>query len=361
MPGKGSGFHLHTPDLRKTGSDLGNFSDRLSQHGSRLDNVGSSVSSNSRRDTSGVGSKIAKFTDKAAGVFQKFITEASRITGQSGKNLHAGADAFEKTEQTNHDAIKKLQPDLKYQPKLSTIGEGKAVRFDDSAKKHDGGSAYKPPKAASPAPTNPAKTGDGTHHLTGPAQSGAHPLKTGLDGNDEPHMANVSKQQAQDISTPGRFSNKTRPGMAGSLQTGDTNLAHSSMKGGTPNRHPLVENLLDELAIRDSKGEVHETGIGPAGKGHGQCAEVGAISDYLHKANPAGDWSVQDARNHFEQVGAATVAHQPPGKKNPLPVETPPCDSCSYLTQKLSISTISPQAEPNNPGELRNFPWDSRN
>ncbi|HVV14616.1 YwqJ-related putative deaminase [Amycolatopsis sp.] len=357
MPGKG--FHLNTPDLRKTGSDLNTFSDRLSGHSSRLETLHTKVSSNTRKDKSGLGSLIGKFTDKAGGVFKKFLGESSRVTGQSGKNLHKGADAMDKTEQDHVASIKKLHSDTKVPSKLETIEEGKAVRFDDSAKKHDGGSTYKPPKVNTA--TNPAKTGDGTHHLAGDPQTGTHPLKTGLDENDTPNMTKVSHQQGQDIGAG--FSNKTRPGMASSLQTGDTTTAHSSMKGGTPNRHPLVQNLLDELATRDDQGNVHETGVGPAGKGHGQCAEVGAISDYLHKVDPNGTWSVQDARNHFEQVGGATVAHQPSSKKNPDPVETPPCVSCSYMTHKLGINAMSPQTVHNpetGKDDLMHFPWDNR-
>lgn len=356
MPGKG--FHLNTPDLRSAGSSLNSFSERLKGHNSRLESVGGKVSANGRRDKSGVGSKISGFADKATDVFRKFLGESSRVTGQSGKNLHKGADDLDKTEDSHVSTIKKLHTDAKIPDKLATIKEEPRVRFDEDAKKHDGGGKYQPP--AKNDATNPEKTGAGTQHLTSGESSNTHPLKTKLDENDDPHLTKVSEQQGKDLNRPGAFSKKNRPGMASSLQTGDANLAHSSMKKGTPKRHKLVDQVLDELATRDEKGELHPTGIGPVGKGHGRCAEVGSISDYLHKVDPDGRWTVEDARNHFEHVGGATDAHRP-GADEHSAIETPPCDSCSYLTNRLGIHSMDSQTgEGDNKDLLKDYDWDKR-
>lgn len=367
MPRKGSGFHLHTDDLRKTGSDLGDFSDRLSQHGSRLQNISNSVSNNARRDRSGVGSKIVELTDKASGVFDKFVTEASRVTGQSGKNLHTGADAVDQTERANHDAIKKLHPHLKYElkagtdqgpghrppkftPTLPTIPEEKRVRFDNSAKADDGPFTYRPRPSRT---DNPARTGSGVDHFLASDEptSGTHPLKWKNDTTqrttpERPHVVNAAIDQATELRN--QFVNRTRPGMAGSMQAGDTNVTHSSMKGGTPNRHPIVNQLLKEI---------EDNGY-PKSRGHGHCAEIGAISDYLHRVDPHGNWSIEDARKHFEHIGTATSAYRPGRNDNP-PEEAPPCDTCSYVTHRLGIYALYPQFD-RETRELKDFKWDKR-
>jgi YwqJ-like deaminase len=164
------------------------------------------------------------------------------------------------------------------------------------------------------------RTGADSNHLAeGPAQAG-HPLRqpTALE-MDSTYLG----ERLQD-----EFSNRKRPGMSGALLVGDDVEVGSSMRDGTPDLHPLVTEILDEL----------ETDGGRTGRGHGRCAEVTTISNHLWAIDPAGTMTRTEAQAYFEKRGAVTIAHTLTGS-GALQV-TAACPSCEYLTDKLCVATI---------------------
>ncbi|TDV35441.1 YwqJ-related putative deaminase [Actinophytocola oryzae] len=160
---------------------------------------------------------------------------------------------------------------------------------------------------------------DSNHAAEGPGPAG-HPLRqpTALE-NDSTYMG---EQLVTD------FSKAKRPGMSGALLVGDDIEVSSSMKGGTPDLHPLVAEILDEL----------EGDGGRTGRGHGRCAEVGAISNHLWMIDPDATMTRTEAQAYFERRGAATIAHTLTAQDT-LQV-TAACPSCEYLTDKLCVATI---------------------
>jgi hypothetical protein len=255
--------------------------------------------------------------------------------GQASDNVRTMTNNYRHTDQSAADAFGAIHDPANrvHAPHASTSGSTppRQVGFDPNTQVHhpDGtqttGTLNDNSNRPSPRPNagqlNPSAyqpiTGANTHHLTGPPEPGNHPLRVNDSG-----LTTASYMNSQGLANG--FSGKTRPGMGGALLIGDHVMPHSSMKpdSGPPNRHNVVQQVLDQ------------TPPDRRGNGHGNCAEVGAISDYLHNQDPNGQWSVQDARHHFEQVGAATTAHAPSGGGRP----TDACQSCQYLTGQLGIS-----------------------
>jgi hypothetical protein len=252
--------------------------------------------------------------------------------------------------------------------------KNKEVKWDDAVKDTPAQKGkYDRPVPADPAA--PTLTGAGTHHQKNPGQGGTHPLKpfsaTPWEGDNLGDHALDSTSHALADQVKDR-SNNTRPGMAGAMVAGKIISAHTSMKQGDPRLHPLVSRILSEIG--EKEGNVNKPNLDqnnneyPMGAGHGRCAEVGLISDYLWVVDPDDSWSLSDARNHFEHRGAATAANStaPKVATQAKPVALPPippCDSCSYLTYKLCISTLSPQTEStgaDTPPALKNYSWDKR-
>jgi hypothetical protein len=170
-------------------------------------------------------------------------------------------------------------------------------------------------------------TGARNTHLDQVPRTGKHPLSSGERNELEDNSYRLA--QRTDDEFRGAYD---QPTMAGSLLAGDSVSAHTSMKGrAQPTVHPVVQTLLDELEGRVRGGDDVDMG-----RGHGRCAEIGAISDYLWNVDPDTAMNVAQARAHFEHVGGATAAHQTSGGFRLRPA----CDTCAYVTQKLAIATL---------------------
>lgn len=166
------------------------------------------------------------------------------------------------------------------------------------------------------------KTGGDSYHTARGPQSRSHPLRN----RTSPDERSIALGEELVDSTLGK---KKKPGMAGSLLVGDNVETSTSMRQGTLALHPVVAAVLKELA--DSGG--------PKGRGHGQCSEVGTISNHLWEIDPGGTMTLVQAQAYFEKRGAVTVAHRPTSEDAVL--VTPACASCEYLTNKLCVATIS--------------------
>jgi RHS repeat-associated protein len=172
-------------------------------------------------------------------------------------------------------------------------------------------------------PTRPqTDTGGRNTRLRERSVSRRHPLRQSKADELEDTSRRLAKRTAKEFEDdPG-----SKPGMAGALLTGQSLQAHTSMKGRTnPEVHPVVEEVLTEL---ERSGQ-------QMGLGHGRCAEVALISDYLWNVDPSRRMSRRDAQRHFEHVGAATVAHQTSSF-----ALTPACATCAFVTRKLAIAAI---------------------
>ncbi|WP_328609371.1 YwqJ-related putative deaminase [Amycolatopsis sp. NBC_00345] len=256
--------------------------------------------------------------------------------------------------------------------------KNKEVQWNDAVKDNETLPVGQKGKYDRPRPANPATpvlTGEGTQHQKNPARGDAHPLKAfSATPWEDDHLADhaldsTSHALADQVKDR---SNNTRPGMAGALVAGARISDHTSMKQGDPHVHPLVSSILSDIGEKEDNvnkpNRDQNNNEYPMGNGHGRCAEVGVISDYLWEVDPDNSWSLSDARNHFEHLGAATAANltapkvATPAKPVALP-PIPPCDSCSYLTYKLCIPTLSPQTEStgaDTPPALKNYSWDKR-
>jgi hypothetical protein len=175
-------------------------------------------------------------------------------------------------------------------------------------------------------------TGARNTHLDATPRKGKHPLTAGQ--RDELEDGSYRLARRTDDTFQGA---RDQPTMAGTFLAGDSMSAHTSMKGwATPTVHPVVRTVLDDLRHRVARGENLTMGAG-----HGRCAEIGTISDYLWNVDPGGTMTVEDARAHFEHVGGATAAHQTHPDRHGRFHLRPACATCAYVTQKLVIATLS--------------------
>lgn len=322
MPRRGStgGFTAHPPALDTMSGQLNRVGDALSEHAG---SVGSAHPGSGAFGVVGQG-----LEGRLGGALSQMQEHVSGMAGGAygaGQRTRASAADLRETEQRNSDMFNGIRPSrgVTFNPATTVHGPDGSVSQGQL-----GGEHRPPPAVAHPGPLNPAAvqsvTGQGTSHQAGPHEVDGHPLKVG-----DSSLTAASYGQSQQLASG--FPNKTRPGMASGLLIGDSVLTHSSMKGGDPNRHPVVSQVLEQIPHgTDANGRPYRS------NGHGQCAEVGAISDYLHHQNPAGDWSAADARAHFEHVGAATTAHTSGGSR-----PTDACVSCQHLTGTLGIAWIT--------------------
>lgn len=160
------------------------------------------------------------------------------------------------------------------------------------------------------------RTGARTDHIAEQPMRNQHPLRRpgALQRDSAGLVARARRELRRD----------KRPTMAGAMLSGDQTETSTSMRRGRPNPHRLVRDLLTEL---ERSGQ-------PRGAGHGQCAEVGAISNHLWTVDPGQRMSLADAQAYFERTGTATVAHQMNFRL------TPACATCAYLTQRLCIHAM---------------------
>lgn len=97
-----------------------------------------------------------------------------------------------------------------------------------------------------------------------------------------------------------------------------------------------VKDMLNELRlIVDRRKDV------TVGVGHGRCAEIAVISDYLRNVDPDQTMDVPRARAHFERVGGATAAHETSLRSGSDVYQLrTACDTCAYVARKLVIATL---------------------
>jgi hypothetical protein len=174
-------------------------------------------------------------------------------------------------------------------------------------------------------------TGERNTHLDQVPRTGRHPLTPGSEHELEDNSYRLA-DRTDDTFRGARH----QPGMAGTLLAGDSMSAHTSMKGrAQPDVHPVVQEVLDELRDRVQGGDDLEMG-----RGHGRCAEIGTISDYLWNVDPRATMTVETARAHFEYVGGATAAHDThPDRRGSFHL-IPACQTCGYVTQRLAIASL---------------------
>lgn len=155
------------------------------------------------------------------------------------------------------------------------------------------------------------------------SQRSERPMATNHPLNDGRALERDSERLARRVRDSENFTPRDRPTMASSLVVGDSSQTGTSMRGGRPDVHPLVAQVLGQVPPCCQ------------GRGHGHCAEVNTISNHLWMINGSDRWTEQDARSYFEHGGAATAAHR-------RSIElTDPCPSCIFLTQVLCIATVN--------------------
>ncbi|HEX7657860.1 MAG TPA: YwqJ-related putative deaminase [Pseudonocardiaceae bacterium] len=362
-----TGFEIHPSHLHDSANTLENFAGDLGNGGQRLQQAGESLLHHVKGDTSGVGLALAKTFGRGLEVGGGVFEQVARLSHGSSQRLHTMGTAHEHAESSVEDGFKKIHnpTDDVHNPHASrsvpsSPTHGSSSHTDAPPPNHVGFNEqtdeYHPdgthtsgviggtgPSTRPHAPQlNPDNyqhlTGANSHTLTGPPVPGKHPLKTGDLGLTESSHNNSQNLLHEFDGKEGRPGKRKRPGMGSALLVGDHVVPHSSMKydSGQIQHHGVVQQVLDN-APQDLKDRPQ----------HGKCAEVGAISDYLHNQDPNGTWTVDQAKHHFDQVGAATTAHRPDGGE---PADA--CPSCQYLTSQLGISWITrPIGEARTAGE----------
>ncbi|MFE7313153.1 YwqJ-related putative deaminase [Streptomyces sp. NPDC057555] len=202
------------------------------------------------------------------------------------------------------------------------------------------------------------------HHRRDPVDVSGMDRKTQLESleRESGKLANDAREADPNGSTPGKDYRKD--GCAGSFLHNGTITAHTSsvrrkvsqtqqeIDSGaappTPQEHPRAHPALQQL-LDDVKAKQEADGKRP-GVGHGNCAEVGLVSDRLHQMDPTGTTirTPADARKaleggvmHTRQIGDLKEKDPETGKK----VTTlkhgdfkPPCRSCEHMLPALGIS-----------------------
>lgn len=335
-PNKANFRYTDLSQVSATASHLQRFGDNVGNHTDRLNSLLERTNHSAKRDRSGIGSILSNALSGAGEVFGKVGKEAGRVIKRSGDNVHATAESHRANEHDTRRSFDDIHPDA---PKKNvTFGDTRDSHGNTTPVGSENPGNNQPPKVQNP-PSDPPKTAAGLYHKTRPTSDNSHPLTHGYGDEskaENPKITQVSKDVANDLKKYQKEikkkekSSENAPSMGGATQFGTKVDGHSSMKGDTPNRHPLVKDILDELDHKIARGEIPP---GHKGPGHGYCAEVGGISDYLHKNDPNGNWSPKDAQKHFDRVGGATEAN----RNSSGQPEAEPCPSCDYLTQKLGI------------------------
>lgn len=338
------GFKAHPSSIHDHANRTGQRADQISQSGSSASGAGLH------------GQALGAIGSSTAGGHQQLTTRIQSAIGQAGSRLRNQSDLLHRTgtniSQTDDDHAGRIrgihEPTSNVRNPHATGSSSRSrgsnsltprkpkVHFNPQTQEYrpngsqssgvlgEGRPSPRPSSSQLDPNSYEHPTGANSHSITGPPEPGNHPLKVGDSG-----LTTSSYMNAQDLTNhfdgqDGRPGAGKRPGMGSGLLIGDHVVPHSSMKynTGLPNHHGVVDQVLTN-APQDLRQRPQ----------HGKCAEVGAISDYLHNQDPNGTWTVDQAKHHFEQVGAATTAHRP-GSGEPADA----CPSCQHLTSQLGIS-----------------------
>ena len=121
------------------------------------------------------------------------------------------------------------------------------------------------------------------------------------------------------------------PMTAGALIVGGMVYSHTSIRGDvSPNLHPIVARILDELPVEKRE------------RFAGWCAEVVLISDRLHEAEKEAGQPITlaDAKNTMRggQIHISRIREDGDPTHGRF---QPPCRSCTVLLDEFGVTTVS--------------------
>ncbi|MGW4245447.1 YwqJ-related putative deaminase, partial [Nocardia sp. NPDC004722] len=157
-----------------------------------------------------------------------------------------------------------------------------------------------------------------------------------------PEQADVAHQNRVPIGQ-----HKTKEGCAGTFLHDGVLTAHTSMtrydKHTTPDAHPVLQQLLDEIKAAEVAGEIEKVG-----SGHGNCSEVALISDRLVALERGGTRiaSLEEARAaleggsiHTRQIGDV-IQRKTGVVMRSHNTYLDPCGTCKHILPRLGINPI---------------------
>ncbi|WP_405133488.1 YwqJ-related putative deaminase [Nocardia sp. NBC_01388] len=162
----------------------------------------------------------------------------------------------------------------------------------------------------------------------------------------KPPMTAAEADAANRLNVP-KGQTKIKDGCAGTLLHDGLLTAHTSMtKLGnhvTPDTHPVIQHLLDEIKAGRDAGRIDKIGMG-----HGKCAEIALISDRLAKLEDSGARisSLAAAKAFLEgaQIHTRTVGELIQRRTGIVLRRhneyIPPCDTCKHVLPQLGIDPI---------------------
>lgn len=135
-----------------------------------------------------------------------------------------------------------------------------------------------------------------------------------------------------------RMSNKKRPTVVGVIEKDGVALIVGKSTKGLPsgqiyidNIHPIVKEILQEIP----------TGL--RSKGHGKCAEVEAISEFLHEKFKNKTTTIEEVKEALSGIKSKAIhVHKKEGSAGVLHRRYKcACMSCAVLLKKLNILEVS--------------------
>jgi hypothetical protein len=230
--GGGSGFSLHTDDLRGSGSTLANFGQQVSAGGDKLQTLGQNLVSHASGDKSGVGAIVAKSLGKATDIAGKVFSEGGRVAGAAGTRLHTTAKNHDDNEAAVTNSLNKIRQPPGRPVKSNSTPPGSPTRSNSTPPGSPTSVYSQPSPPGSPVKSNSTPPGSPTSVYSQPSPPGS-PVKSNstppgspVKSNSTPPGSPTTTAPSSDPANP--FANRPWFGNSGFRSSADDRNQFSS-------------------------------------------------------------------------------------------------------------------------------------
>ncbi|MFC0548445.1 DUF6531 domain-containing protein [Kutzneria chonburiensis] len=105
-----SGFHVDPDHLDRSGGKLGDFAEKVSSGGERLQQAGQNLLSHASGDRSGVGAVVSKVFGRGLEITGKVFSEGGRVVGAAGGRLKQSGRLYRESDEHAHSLLNRHNP-----------------------------------------------------------------------------------------------------------------------------------------------------------------------------------------------------------------------------------------------------------